>query len=132
MKLVDDKYCYACGHKNQNGLKLAFTISNDNIIYTEFTPQKHHQGFKDIVHGGIIGLILDEVMVNLPWKLGKSVVSVELNIRLKKMAKTGQKLIFKAWIEKEAAKLIYTKAEALNENKEIIAIASAKCMKVEG
>ncbi|GAG82024.1 unnamed protein product, partial [marine sediment metagenome] len=30
-----------------------------------------HQGFKDIVHGGLIGLILDEIMVNLPWKMGK-------------------------------------------------------------
>lgn len=130
MNLEDDKYCFVCGDKNKYGLHLKFTIDKDNMMHTEFIPQKHHQGFKDIVHGGLIGLILDEIMVNLPWKMGKHVVSVEFNVRLKKMAKVGKKLSFKSWIDREDKKIVYTKAEAKNGSGAAIATATAKCIKV--
>ena len=132
IKLEDDMNCFVCGDKNEHGLHLKFDIDKDNAMHTEFIPQKHHQGFKDIVHGGLIGLILDEIMVNLAWRMGKNVVTAELNVRLKKIAKISQKLSFRGWIDKEDSKIIYTKAEAKNEHGRIIAIATAKCLRVKG
>jgi acyl-coenzyme A thioesterase PaaI-like protein len=131
IKLEDDKNCFVCGNKNSYGLQLRFTIDKDNAMHTEFMPQKHHQGFKDIVHGGLIGLILDEIMVNLAWKMGKNVVTAEFNVRLKRIAKVREKLLFRGWIDREDNKIIYTKAEAKNEHGTIIALASAKCFKVK-
>lgn len=131
MNLEDDKYCFVCGDKNKYGLGLKFVIDKDNMMHAEFIPQKHHQGFKDIVHGGLIGLILDEIMVNLPWKMGKNVVTAEFNVRLKKIAKVGEKLSFRGWIEREESKIIYTRAEAKNENGAILATATAKCIKLK-
>jgi acyl-coenzyme A thioesterase PaaI-like protein len=130
MKLEDNRQCFVCGPENRYGLHLEFAIDNNNIMQTEFVPLEQHQGFKDIVHGGIIGLILDEIMVNLAWKLGKTAVSAELNIRLKRAAKVGESLIFRGWIDKEDKKIIYTKAEAKDKNGVIIAIAGAKSIKV--
>ena len=129
--LEDDMSCFACGDKNKYGLHLKFAIDKDNVMHTEFIPQKHHQGFKDIVHGGLIGLILDEIMVNLVWKMGKNAVTAEFNVRLKKIAKVGDRLLFRGWIDKEDGKIIYTKAEAKNDHDAIIATASAKCLKIK-
>jgi len=126
--LEDDKKCFVCGVENKQGLGLKFTVDDANVMHTEFLSQKHHQGFKDIVHGGLIGLILDEIMVNLLWRLGKNAVSAEFNVRLKKMAKVGEKLLFRGWIDKEKSKIIYTKAEAKNERGIILATACAKCI----
>lgn len=131
MKLKDNKKCFVCGPENRYGLHLEFVIDKNNIMQAEFVPLEQHQGFKDIVHGGLIGLILDEIMVNLTWKLGKNAVSAELNIRLKKAAKVGEKLIFRGWIEKEDKKMIYTKSEVKDENGSIVAIATAKCIRVK-
>ncbi len=131
IKLEDDMYCFACGDKNERGLRLKFTIDKDNVMHTEFMTRKHHQGFKDIIHGGLIGLILDEIMVNLAWKLGKKVVSAEFNVRLKRMAKTGEKLLFSGWIDREDSRIIYTKAEARDEHGAVIATATAKCLRVK-
>ena len=130
-KLEDDMNCFVCGDKNSYGLRLKFTIDKDNVMHTQFIPQKHHQGFKDIVHGGLIGLILDEIMVNLLWKMGKNVVTAELNVRLKRITKTGENLLFRGWIDREDSKIIYTKAEAKNEHGSIIATASAKCLRTK-
>ena len=78
MKLEDDSISFVCGTKNNSGLKLEFLLNKEGrSISTEFIPQKMHQGFKDIVHGGIIGLILDECMVNLAWRLGMHAVEGE-------------------------------------------------------
>lgn len=131
MKLEDDHHCFVCGDKNKYGLHLKFAIDKGNIMHTDFVPQKHHQGFKDIVHGGLIGLILDEIMVNLLWKMGKDAVTAELNVRLKKAVKPGERLIFKGWIDREDRKIIQTKAQARNEAGAIIAVASAKCIRVK-
>lgn len=131
MKLEDDRMCFACGEKNPNGLQLKFAIDKDDVMKTEFTPQKHHQGFSGIVHGGLIALILDEIMVNLTWKLGKMAVTAEMNVRLKKPAKVGETLYFAGQITKEENRLIYTRAQASKADGTQVALATAKCVKVK-
>jgi len=131
-KWQDDDMCFACGKENAEGLKLAFEIE-DGRIRTEFTFGKKFQGYTDIVHGGIIGLVLDEVMVNLPWKIYKvPVVSAEMNVRLIKPARVGRKIIFTAWFanENHHRKLVDTASEARLEDGTLIARATAKCVKV--
>ena len=59
--LKDDHYCFVCGEQNPSGLHLRFSLQ-DGKVRTEFTPQKIHQGYKDIIHGGLISTLLDEVM----------------------------------------------------------------------
>jgi len=99
-------------------------------IQTEFTPQEHHQGFKGIVHGGLIALILDETMVNLLWRSGKNAVSVEFSVRLKKPVSPGKTLFFKAGIEREEKRIVYTWAEARDEEGFLVALAKGRCMEI--
>src|SRR5208337_3861942 len=99
MGWVDDHFCMACGKENPDGLKVDFEIK-DGKISCKCAFQKRFQGYANIVHGGMIGLMLDEVMVNLPWKIYKvPVVSAELNVRLKKPVKVGEEVYFSAEIE---------------------------------
>ena len=93
-------------------------------------PQKIHQGYKDIVHGGLVGLVLDECMVNLAWKLGKPVVSAEYTIRLSKPATIGKRLFFTAKIISEKGKLLIIEGECLDEHNQKIASSIAKCIKI--
>ena len=131
MKWEDDHQCFACGKNNTDGLQLDFKLVGNKLI-TEYTFPKKFQGYAEIVHGGMLSLVLDEVMVNLPWKRdGVPAVSAELNIRLKKPVKIGQKVIFTSEVEKEIKGIIYVKGEARLENGEIAATGTAKCVKVK-
>ncbi|MFH1093259.1 MAG: PaaI family thioesterase [Candidatus Omnitrophota bacterium] len=129
--LKDDNYCFVCGKNNRLGLKLDLRLQTDKTIICEFVAQKEHQGFFNIVHGGIIGLIMDEAMVNLLWKLGVKAVTSEFVMRLKNPAYVGGKLIFTACIEKQAKRVYYTKAVCKNKEGLIIATGTAKCIKVD-
>ena len=81
MKLIDDNYCFVCGKKNPIGLKLDFSFDGKTIT-TEFVPQKEHQGYFNIVHGGIISTLLDEAMVKLAIEMGMPAVTARMDIRL--------------------------------------------------
>lgn len=53
--------CFVCGKDNPIGLNITFFKDKDKIR-AEFIPESKHQGYKGIVHGGILFSILDEIM----------------------------------------------------------------------
>ena len=131
MKLEDDHHCFVCGELNNSGLKLRFDLDkNKRSILTGFVPGKAHQGFKDIVHGGIIGMILDECMVNLAWKLGIKAVTAEYTVRLVNPAYIGRKLLFSSRIVSEKGRMLIIEGDCREEGGERIATSFSKCLKI--
>jgi uncharacterized protein (TIGR00369 family) len=57
--------CFACGTLNVHGIGLQLHAGDDRC-WTELALPERFQGWDDIVHGGIICTILDEVMA---WAL---------------------------------------------------------------
>jgi len=126
--LADDRWCFACGTNNPAGLKLVFSLDGSKVLRTSFTFRKEHQGYKDIVHGGFISLILDEVMLNLAWRLGIHAVTAELNIRFRKPVSVGDRVDFEGRITASNGRLLEAEAEARDAAGEIVAAATAKCV----
>jgi acyl-coenzyme A thioesterase PaaI-like protein len=59
----DDHYCFGCGALNPNGLHLKFfPTPGQSGVWASFTPERIHEGFTGMVHGGIITTLLDEAM----------------------------------------------------------------------
>jgi acyl-coenzyme A thioesterase PaaI-like protein len=53
--------CFACGTANPKGLNLYFYRSGDAVC-TDVTLDRDHEGWENVVHGGIISTLLDETM----------------------------------------------------------------------
>jgi uncharacterized protein (TIGR00369 family) len=130
MKYRDDDMCFVCGSRNPIGLKLEFLLKEDRTLETKFTPQKVHQGFADVVHGGIVATVLDEVMVNLPFMLGQKAVTARMEVKLKKPAVVGQELIFTARLTRETRRTLDASAQAVTADGTVVAEASGTLMKV--
>lgn len=129
MKLEDDGYCFVCGTKNPIGLKLDFHFDG-RTIKTEFISKKEHQGYSNIVHGGIITTLLDEAMVKLAIAMGVPVVTASMEIRLRKAVNVGEKLIIEAEILSRTKKLLEAYAKAVTEDNAVIADAKGKLVKI--
>ena len=54
-------HCFACGTDNPIGLNLEF-YRLDDAVCADFTPGRNHEGWENMVHGGIVSTLLDEVM----------------------------------------------------------------------
>jgi uncharacterized protein (TIGR00369 family) len=73
--------CFGCGPSNQCGLKLKFEESDDEV-FTRWEPAPHFQGYFNVLHGGIIATLLDEICAwYVQVKLGTSGVTSELKVR---------------------------------------------------
>jgi len=101
--------CFACGRDNPIGLKLNFKWDN-NTARAEFTPSQFHQGWSGIVHGGIIGCLLDEAMTYAPYFEGLDCITAKMELRLRHPALIGESLIITSSITKKTRKLVETKA----------------------
>lgn len=131
MNLIDDHMCFICGTLNDFGLKLKFEKNGINQVTTTFTPEKKYQGYKDIVHGGIISAVLDEVMVNAAWMNGMPSVSAQIEIRFHLPAKIGETLNFKGLVHPKKGRLIMAEGEATDSKGRKVASGTAKLMKID-
>ncbi|MBM3823919.1 MAG: PaaI family thioesterase [Verrucomicrobia bacterium] len=66
IRLPHTRGCFVCGLHNPSGLRLDFETDGVQVV-TRFQLQPSHCGFQNVVHGGILATILDEVMV---WACG--------------------------------------------------------------
>jgi uncharacterized protein (TIGR00369 family) len=129
MELADDGYCFVCGPKNPIGLKLKFHF-NGKSIKTQFTPKKEHQGYLNIVHGGIISTLLDEAMVKLALAMNIPAVTASIEVRLRRALNVGETINVEAEILKNTKKTLETYAKATTKNNIVIADARGKLIKV--
>jgi uncharacterized protein (TIGR00369 family) len=129
MKLSDDGYCFVCGPKNPIGLKLDFHF-NGTSIKTVFIPKKEHQGYFNIVHGGILTTLLDEAMVKLAIAMDMPAVTAQMDVRLKKALEVGETVKIEARMLHVTKRLLEAHAEAITGENEIVADAKGKLIRI--
>lgn len=129
----DDNMCFACGKNNEISLGLEFDFVEDNneVVKAQFIPESVHQGYKGIMHGGLISTLLDEAMVKVAHMNGIEAVTAEINVRYKKPVKIGTDLEIKGILITNRGKLILTESELKDQSGQIYARAEAKLMKIE-
>ncbi len=130
LDLVDDGMCFACGNRNPIGLKLTFRLVNESEMESEFTASEHFQGFRGILHGGMMALLLDEIIVNLAWTKGLNAVSCDFRMRLKRASRTGERIHLRARLVELKKRLVTLKAQASGRDGELLAEATAKCVRI--
>jgi uncharacterized protein (TIGR00369 family) len=129
LDLGDDDGCFACGKSNPFGLQLEFDMEGEEYV-TYFTPEKRHQGYIGIVHGGIVSTVLDEVMARYVHILGENAVTGEMTVRFRRPALVGHKLRFAGRIEDAKSRLLTCSARATDEDGTLIAEATGKMVRV--
>jgi len=103
------RFCFACSQENPIGLKLK-PVHDGEKVTAEFTAGKFHQGWDNVVHGGILYTLLDEVtayaMLCHGIELG---VTAKSEIRFKQVAPINEPIQASAWVTKLTKRLVETK-----------------------
>lgn len=53
--------CFICGLENPVGLHLHIYEVEPGVVETTYTAPQHFQGYPGVLHGGIVGAIIDEI-----------------------------------------------------------------------
>ena len=106
---LSEGLCFGCGGNNPVGLKLNFSWDGKTAS-AEFTPNKFHQGWSGVVHGGIIHCLLDEAVSYAAYLRGITCLTAKVQVRLKRVTAIGEPLIIISSIIKQTRKVIEAKA----------------------
>ena len=126
--LEDDQYCFVCGMENPDGLRLTWHVEG-LTARAQFVAPRKYQGWKGILHGGIIATLLDEAMTRLAWIVSGGALTAEMNVRYVAPAPIGELLIIRGEITGESRKIVETKASIECAGK-VIAHSTGKAIKI--
>ncbi len=120
-----DRWCFACGADNPIGLKLKFRQEGDAVV-CDFMPEKKHQGFLGIMHGGITSVILDEVMAQYVMIVMKKLaVTIRLETKFRKPVEIGSRIRAMAFYESSKRGFHFLRAEIRDEGGDLLASAKS-------
>ncbi len=60
-KQPNSRMCFICGVENPVGLHLHIYETAPGEVQAQYTAPEHFQGYPGVLHGGIVGAILDEL-----------------------------------------------------------------------
>lgn len=110
LQILPNPACVVCGPENPRGMQLRFQISDDGEVVADWTPTPDWEGFKGIIHGGIVTTVLDEAMSQAVSARGWPALTCELRVRLRKHVSAGQTLRVRAWVVERQRRKILTEA----------------------
>ena len=116
--------CFGCGVNNPIGLKLKFSWDN-KFASADYIPLPEHQGWNNVVHGGIVCTLLDETMSYPPFFEGLRSVTASIDVKLKKPVMVGEKYRLCGWITRNTRRLLETAAEVRHEDGTLVAEGKA-------
>jgi uncharacterized protein (TIGR00369 family) len=124
--------CFVCGESNPIGLNLRFE-TNGRMVQTRFTPRPEHIGFKQVVHGGLIATVLDEIMV---WacvtQTKRFAYCAELTVRFQNPLRPGEETIATAeLVTNRRDKIFEVKSELKDNAGKMFATATGKYIPVK-
>jgi acyl-coenzyme A thioesterase PaaI-like protein len=127
--LFMDTRCFACGRDNDRGLHLDIQPSHGGVE-AEFMIPPWCQGYQEIVHGGIVSTILDELMVWAAYRAGHKCVTAELSVRIKWPMRVGVDYRGYGSIDKQRHRFVQAYARIYDKNTRIHAYGQAKLMRM--
>jgi len=116
--------CFGCGEDNPIGLKLSFQ-RDGKAVKAEFTPGKLHQGWANVVHGGILHSILDEAVSYAAIFEGLFCITAKMETRLRRPAVIGEPLIITATTTRNTSRLVEAVAKISAKDGTLIAESRA-------
>lgn len=126
MAYSGDDYCFGCGEKNPIGLHLDFQPVENKVVAKKIVAREY-QGYSNVVHGGIVTLMLDEAMGNYVQKIyNEQAMTGRLEIRYKHPTPIETELKISAWQEDQRRNIIFLKAAVETPDGTVTAEATAK------
>jgi uncharacterized protein (TIGR00369 family) len=110
-----ENLCFGCGGGNDGGMRLTFGEDGERKrIRGRFTLGARYQGGGGMAHGGIIALLLDEVMGKVCKFSEVRAVTAEMEVKFLKPVPVDAEIIVEGWQEEAKGRNLFLVAEIRN------------------
>lgn len=114
--------CFGCGGANDRGMKLTFEQDDAaRKIIGRFRLGAEYQGAFGIIHGGVIAVVLDEVMGKVCRFRGVRAVTAEMNVEYLKPIWVDTDLVVEGYEEEMEGRNLHLIGEIRDTSGKILA-----------
>jgi acyl-coenzyme A thioesterase PaaI-like protein len=107
---LDPSQCFACSPENPRGLHLDFRPDAAGNYCAEWLPEAGFEGFRGVIHGGIVSTVLDESMAKAVAATGAFGFTAELRVRFRQQVPPGAAVQVRGWIADSGKRMLKTEA----------------------
>lgn len=126
VRAAEHPQCVVCSAANPFGLKLKFEVQSDGSVVASVPCRDIFQSYPHTLHGGVISALLDAAMTSVLFSRGIVAVTAELTVRFLAPAKLGRVACVRAALEPSTSQVLYRVRGELEQNRTLVARASAK------
>lgn len=80
------------------------------MVSALWVPTERYEGFKGLVHGGILATVLDEAMAKVAISLGLEALTGELRVRFRHHVAPGEPVQITGWVVSHRGRLLKIEA----------------------
>ena len=128
MELKKETFCFVCGEDNKDGLQLRIERDGDKGVKTKFVADQRYRGWANYLHGGVIGLIFDELLGWNARYLDYDAMTARMEIRYRRPIPVGSRVIFQGTVEKEDNRILEMRTHAFLEDGSLAAEGRGRMM----
>ncbi len=121
---VDDGRCFACGPHNPDGLHMTFEPDGPDGAVSRVTLPPRLQGYRDIAQGGIVMMLLDEIMAHACRFAGERAMTASMQTRFRKPVPLCAELVLRARVTSRRRAVLFLEASV--ESADAIILATAE------
>ncbi|TWU66532.1 MULTISPECIES: PaaI family thioesterase [Crateriforma] len=110
-------HCVVCGADSSGGLGIQFRPVSETAVEAIVQCDERWQGYPDMLHGGVICMMLDGVMTNCIFATGVTAVTADMNVRFLHPVASSGSITLKANISDSSSMLYYLEAELIQDGK---------------
>lgn len=120
--------CFVCGPGNPEGLNIRFALDGE-VCKAEWTSSAKYMGYDDVIHGGILFCLLDDVMANLLFLQGEVCLTAKADIRYRKAMDIGETVLLESRLKTRKGRLAVIEGKLLSkQDRSVIAEATGTFM----
>lgn len=126
-RMPQTRTCFCCGVENPLGLALAIDGSPSRVE-TRFVFKELHVGFPNVVHGGLISTVLDEIMAwGCGTATGRFAYCAELTVRFLAPCAPGRPVVAIGTVtENRRGRIFECRGELRDDDGKLLAEGSGK------
>ncbi|MFP5386036.1 MAG: hotdog domain-containing protein [Bacteriovoracia bacterium] len=115
--------CVACSPKRHDGLNLEPRLNSElNLVEDDYVFPRRCEGFNSVVHGGYIGMILDEIMgYAVILQRGKLPLTRDMTIKFHRPIFVGNNYKITAVVDKEEGQNFFCKGYIKDQDGAVVA-----------
>lgn len=115
--------CFVCGPGNPDGLQVSFRM-DDEVCRGEFVPQPRHMGYDNVVHGGLLFSLLDDVMANWLYLQGERCFTARAEVRYRDKLPVGTPVRLEGRLVKRKGKLVEMHGQVIRTDTDAVVVES--------